>query len=41
MSDDKSDYDKPARLLRPATLAQISNLLNPTKVLLTEDGYLR
>ena len=38
---DYSSFEGQISLLRPATLVKLSHILNPTKVLLTDDGHLR
>lgn len=41
MTGDYSPFDGHMRLLRPATLAKLSYMLNPKKVIPTDDGHLR
>lgn len=41
MAGDYSSFEGQISLLRPATLVKLSHILNPTKVLLTDDGHLR
>lgn len=41
MASDNSHLDGYMYSLRTPTLAQLSHMLNPTKVLLSDDGYLR
>ena len=38
---DYSSFEGQISLLKPATLVKLSHILNPTKVLLTDDGHLR